>query len=125
MAKKKIILIALLFVSVLSFGQSGSFTLTSGVDPLSVTRYSIGTAERIYPSVKEEKKALLTEDEYDTANYFAAYLAIQTSNLTKGQAKLIKEMTKLVHKENGVLYTVVQSGVPPRPCGGPGQPPCQ
>lgn len=57
---------------------------------------------------------MATEEE----EYFAAYLTIQTSDVTKNQLDFVKKLTKFVKKQGGVMYTAIQSGKPPVP------PPC-
>lgn len=50
--------------------------------------------------------------------YFAAYLVIQTSDVTDNQLKFVKLLTEFVKGKGGILYTTIQSGKPPSP------PPC-
>jgi hypothetical protein len=46
-------------------------------------------------------------------NYFAAYLVIQTSDVTTEQLDFTKKLMKYVKQNHGILYITIQSGVPP------------
>lgn len=65
---------------------------------------------RFFSDYPKNVTVTIDSTEYD---YFAAYLAIQTSEVTNAQLEYTKKLMKYVKQNNGILYIVLQSGTPP------------
>lgn len=61
---------------------------------------------------------MATEEKKDY--YFAAYLVIQTSDVSDNQLKFVELLTDYVKNKGGQLYTTIQTGKPQPPGCPPG-----
>lgn len=86
----------------LCFGQ-----ITYTTDPPSTER---GTFVLLNKPAESYKVQEVDSTEYD---YFAAYLVIQTSEVTPEQLDYTKKLLKYVKQNHGILYITIQSGTPP------------
>lgn len=95
--------ILLLCIVLISFGSFGQGSLKIGDNRQQYNKEFLGIPETGY-------KVLIDSSEYD---YFAAYLVIQTTQVTDEQLEYTKKLMKYVKQNHGILYITVQSGTPP------------
>lgn len=115
---KTLLTLSSIVLSAACFAQSGN-------DLIARSTTSEGNINTPIPNIYAPMEApartnvAIDSTEYD---YFAAYLAIQTSEVTPEQLEFTKKLVKYVKQNHGILYIVLQNGIPPcipvpgRPC---------